>query len=286
MNDVTAPSSDDAGVSKALRTYFENVPKGDIYLEEAEFGLRRLLPVLVDLPKGSRVLEVGSGPCILLAEIAGRCPGFTVRGIEPMSDGFAFFDEFVCRIREGRNDVEVHLGGYESFPDDGAWDLIFLVNVFEHLPDWRGFMDFVARSLAPRGRCIVLCPNYGFPYESHFGLPVVGNKRITGALFRTQIERFEVENDNAGLYRSLNFVRLAQVRKVAPAAGLDLAIDSGIIREMIERLDTDPAFRQRQSVLALPARLLRRSGLLDLLLSFSLVQDFLPYMQFTLSRKA
>lgn len=286
MSDAAAPPSDGAAVSKTLRTYFEDIPKGDIYLEEAEFGLRRLLPVIADLSQGARVLEVGSGPCILLAEIGGRFPSLTVRGIEPMSEGFAFFDEFVCRVRGERDGVDVHLGGYENFPDDGTWDLIYLVNVFEHLPDWRDFLDFVARSLSPRGRCIVLCPNYGFPYESHFRLPVVGNKRITGALFRRQIERFEVENNNAGLYRSLNFVRLAQVRKAAPEAGLELAIDCGIIREMIERLDTDPAFRQRQSVLALPARLLGRSGLLDLLLKFRFVQNFLPYVQFTLSRKA
>jgi len=286
MTQMDAAHPMKATVSTTVRNYFRGIPKENIYLEEAEFGLRRMLPLLEDLPKGGRVLEVGSGPCIVLAEITARFPDLTIRGIEPMSDGFAFFKEFVGRMQAERGGMDVYLGGYESFPSNGAWDLIFLVNVFEHLPDWRNFLNFVARSLAAGGRCVVLCPNYGFPYESHFKLPVVVNKRITGALFRKRIARFERENDNTGLYRSLNFVRLAQVRKAARAVGLDLVVDPGIIHEMIERLDTDPAFRQRQKVLALPAWILTRTRLLNPLLTVRFVQNHLPYMQFTLSKGA
>jgi SAM-dependent methyltransferase len=274
-----------ANVSTTVRNYFRGIPKEHTYLEEAEFGLNRMLPLLEDLPEGACVLEVGSGPCIVLAEITARFPKLIIQGIEPMSDGFAFFDEFVARMQNERGGMQVHLGGYESFPPQGTWDLIFLVNVFEHLPDWRDFLDFVARSLAPGGRCVVLCPNYGFPYESHFKLPVVVNKRITKALFGERIARFERENNHTGLYRSLNFVRLVQVRKAARKAGLYLAVDTSIIHEMIDRLETDPAFRQRQTVLALPARLLARSGVLQALLRIPFFQNCMPYMQITL-RKA
>jgi SAM-dependent methyltransferase len=273
-----------ANVSTTVRNYFRGVPKEHTYLEEAEFGLNRMLPLLEDLPEGARVLEVGSGPCIVLAEITARFPKLIIKGIEPMSDGFAFFDEFVTRMQNERGGMEVHLGGYESFPPQGTWDLIFLVNVFEHLPNWRDFLDFVACSLAPGGRCVVLCPNYGFPYESHFKLPVIVNKRITKALFDAKIARFELENNNTGLFRSLNFVRLVQVRKAARKAGLDLKVDTRIIYEMIERLNTDPAFRQRQAVLLLPARLLARSGVLQVLLKIPFFQNRMPYMQITLSR--
>ncbi|WP_164516553.1 class I SAM-dependent methyltransferase [Minwuia thermotolerans] len=255
-----------------------------MYLEEAEFGLRKVLPLLVGLPDGARVLEVGSGPGILLAEITERFPLLTVRGIEPFSDGFDFFNEFIERMRAERSRVDIHLGGYESFPQDGMWDLIFLVNVFEHLPDWKDFLNFIVRSMAPGGHCVVLCPNYGFPYESHFRLPIVLNKRITGALFKKRIDRFERDNANAGLFQSLNFVRLVEIRKAAREIGLEIEVDPEIIREMIERLDTDDAFRRRQSILALPAQILRRTGLLDWLLEFRFVQNYLPYIQFTLSR--
>ncbi|MEW9920362.1 class I SAM-dependent methyltransferase [Marimonas sp. MJW-29] len=273
-------------VSETVRNYIRGIPKGDTYLEEAQFGLRRILPLLDNLPEGGRVLEVGSGPCIVLAEITARFPKLTIKGIEPMSDGFAFFDDFVSKMQSEQAEMDIYLGGYESFPTKREWDLIFLVNVFEHLPDWRDFLSFVARSLAPGGSCVVLCPNYGFPYESHFKLPVVVNKRITGALFRKRIARFESENESTGLYRSLNFVTLAQVRSAAPSVGLNLKVNPEIIHEMIERLDTDPAFRQRQKWLVFPARALSRTGLLNFLLRLRFVQNHLPYMQFTLSRAA
>lgn len=253
-------------------------PKAGTYLEEAEFGLRRILPYLEALPPGARVLEVGSGPCIVLSELSARFPDLHLEGIEPMGDGFAYFQDFIDHMKS-TNRFDVYEGGYETFPDTGPWDLVFLVNVFEHLPNWRDFLAFVDRCLSDKGTCVVLCPNYGFPYESHFHLPIVWNKAVTGQIFRDRIETFERTNDNDGLYRSLNFVTLREVRRAAPAAGLNMTVVPGIITEMIERLDTDPEFARRQSFLAGPARLLHRSGALDALTSLRFVQNRLPYMQ-------
>jgi SAM-dependent methyltransferase len=259
------------------------LPKGPTYLEEAEFGLRRILPVLEALPAGARVLEVGSGPCIVLSEISIRFPQLHLEGIEPMGDGFAYFRRFISRARAARR-FEIYEGGYETFPSTEPWDLIFLVNVFEHLPDWRDFLDFVSQRLSEKGRCIILCPNYGFPYESHFRLPVIWNKAMTQRAFRKRIESFEQNNDNDGLYRSLNFVTLRQVRKAAPRAGLAMKVNTDIIIEMVERLDKDPEFARRQRVLAVPARLLHRSGLLEMMAEREFIQNHLPYMQIELER--
>lgn len=272
-------------ISPILCDYFAQTPKGPTYLAEAEFGLRQVFPYLAELPEGAKVLEVGSGPCILLSELAERFPQLQFQGIEPMSDGFAFFEDFIQEMRTARPRMNVHLDGYESFSTEQTWDLIFLVNVFEHLPDWRHFLSFIDRSLAPNGHCVVLCPNYGFPYESHFKLPVVFNKRITGAIFRRQIDSFEKLNDNAGLYRSLNFVKLRQVRHAAAQQGFKIDVDTGIIREMVDRLDKDPAFRERQKALSVPARFLRASGILNWMLKTPLIQNYLPYLKFILSRQ-
>lgn len=271
-------------ISTEVRSFFSDFRKGEMYLEEAEFGLRRVLPLLEDLPAGARVLEVGSGPCIVLAELVQRYPHLNVHGIEPMSDGFAFFDDFIAKMETAIGRLNVHRGGYESFPADGNWDLIFLVNVFEHLPNWQDFLDFAERSLAEDGRCVVLCPNYGFPYESHFKLPIILNKKLTGKVFRSFIERFEDENDNAGLFCSLNFVTLSKVRRAVRQRNLELDVNTDIIREMIDRLDQDPSFRQRQGLFSIPATFLKRSGLLDPMLGCRPIQNYLPYMQFTLRR--
>lgn len=286
MNGTFSFSPSEMCVSRSISSYFEGMAKGATYLAEAEFGLRQIIPILADLPEGARVLEVGSGPCILLAELAERFPQLSFLGIEPMSDGFAIFQHFVTEMRTARPGMNVYVDGYENFVSDETWDLIFLINVFEHLPDWRDFLSFVDRSLAHGGSCVVLCPNYGFPYESHFHLPVLWNKRITGAVFRKRIERFEMENDNAGLYRSLNFVRLSQLRRAARQRGLKLTVETSIINEMIDRLDADPAFRERQKALAIPALILKRSGLLDWLLREPLVQNYLPYMKVILRKDA
>lgn len=90
---------------------------------------------------------------------------------------------------------------------------------------------------------------------------------------------------NKAGYRSLNFVRLSQVRRAARDKGLMLTVETGIISEMIDRLDADLAFRERQKTLAIPARFLKGSSLLDWLLRVPLVQDRLPYMKLILSKE-
>ena len=55
---------------------------------------------------------------------------------------------------------------------------IFCVNVFEHVDDWRHFLDWASKNLNENGQFIVLCPNYGIPYESHFKIPIIFNKRL------------------------------------------------------------------------------------------------------------
>jgi SAM-dependent methyltransferase len=270
-------------VSKEIQDFCETAPKGATYLAEAEFGLRQMIPVLDELPTGARVLEVGSGPCIVLTTLAARYPDLYFQGIEPMGSGFALFESFLREMAPCEDRFTLFEGGYEDFPMTGDWDLIFLVNVFEHLPDWADFLDFVQNSLAPDGRCIVLCPNYGFPYEPHFSLPVVGNKRLTETLFRRRIEQFERRNGWDGLYASLNFVKLRQVRRTARNAGLTLTVQPEIVLEMVERLDTDLEFAKRQKSIAGFARALRRSGLLEWLVTRPAIQNLLPYMKLELS---
>jgi 2-polyprenyl-3-methyl-5-hydroxy-6-metoxy-1,4-benzoquinol methylase len=58
--------------------------------------------------------------------------------------------------------------GLRATPAQKKFDLIYLVKVFEHLPVWRDFLAFIERNLEPGGVCLILCPKYSFPYESHF----------------------------------------------------------------------------------------------------------------------
>ena len=68
---------------------------------------------------------------------------------------------------------------FEDFKPRKKYDIIYSVNVFEHLLDWKLYIDKTKEWLKPQGVNIILCPNYSFPYESHFKIPILLNKEIT-----------------------------------------------------------------------------------------------------------
>lgn len=268
-----------------IRDAFSRTPCGRSYLAEAEFGLREIEAFVRRLPSGSRVLEVGSGPSIALATLLASRPDLEIHGIEPVGSGFGHFDEHIRMVQAIVPGLALFRGGYEEFPSSARWHLIFLVNVLEHLPDWRHFLGFVHRNLLDGGACVILCPNYGFPYESHFGLPIILNKAVTGKMFERRITAFERKHGLSGLYGSLNFVKLADLRRTCRNIGLSLELDPSIMLSLLERLDAEPDFAQRHPALGSVARIIRRAGALDWLLSLKVLQNRLPYLKLILRRE-
>lgn len=265
-------------ISEFVTSYFKTIPHGQSYINEAKFGLKYLEPSIANLPAGAKVLEVGSGPCILLHEISSKYKHLEITGIEPMADGFEFFSDFQAVVKKHYPGLRVHLGGYESFRSHHKWDLIFLINVFEHLSDWQHFLRFAKNSLSENGKCVILCPNYSFPYESHFAIPIIFNKYMTGKIFRHHIHKFEIENNCRGLWKSLNFVKLGQVLKFSELENISVRSSPTIVVDMIDRLSLDSEFARRQKYLFWPAKFLQKSGLLFWLVQIPFVKKLLPYM--------
>ncbi len=262
-------------LSPDLVKKFIHLKKGEIYLNEAQFGLSHVFENLRSLPPGSRVLEVGSGPGILLAELSKLFPDLHIEGIEPNSQGFEFFSDFQSNLE---NQIKIHCGGYETFDSNKSWDFIFSVNVFEHLPDWKNFIGFLKQNLSSRGTAMILCPNYSFPYESHFGLPIIFTKRLTYFFFQNYIRAFEKKNECAGLWQSLNFVKYREVARCLKSNKMELISHLRIVEEMVQRLSYDKQFAQRQMFLSLPARFLMRTNLLTKILKFPGIRYYVPYM--------
>lgn len=259
------------------------LPKSDVWVSEAEFGYRYVKDYCEQLEPGCRVLEIGCGSGILLAMLSSEFKSLTFKGIEPFGDGFSS----LLRLNEAVRNSGVHIDqiGYEEYDSTESFDLIFCVNVFEHVEDWQHFLRQVTGMLGDTGKLLILCPNYGFPYEPHFKIPVVVNKGITYKLFKKHIQNFEVSDDSAGLWQSLNFVKKRQVfnylnqsPETTNLIGLD---DTGIIDKMISRIDDDAEFAKRQRVLGTIARLLQRTGLLNIVKWFA---NYLPYMKLEISR--
>jgi len=259
-------------------------PKASTYLSEARFGYSHIKPRLADLKPGSSVLEVGAGAGLLMRQCARDFPDLNFIGLEPMGDGFAFFDAFLDQHKDAPNAV-IHRVGYEQYHPGQRFDFIYLVNVFEHLPDWKGFMDFTRDRLTTDGRCLILCPNHTFPYEPHFRLPVLFSKQITGRVFRRRIGTFERDNDCRGLWRSLNLVKYAGVARYGESIGLNVHNDASVVAEMVGRLSGDVEFQKRQGVWALPVRIVKRTGLLTFLTRSRFFSRRLPYMKLLITLK-
>lgn len=255
-----------------------NPKNAELWINEAEFGFSHIEPYCENLSKNARVLEIGCGVGILLSMLVSKFDTLTFEGIEPFGDGFSQLRDLNRFVQD--QGVKISPTGFEDFGPNGQYDLIFCVNVFEHVDDWRQFIDRVSTWLKPDARLIILCPNYGFPFESHFGIPIIWNKPLTARLYRNFIRKYENDYDCAGLWASLNFVRKKQVKRhVKRNTSLEMTDHISIVEQMIARLTDDPEFRKRQKRLGPIAVFLKRIGVLKLILLFP---NILPYMKLEL----
>lgn len=230
---------------------------------EAVFGKREIATTLAALPDGAHVLEIGSGTGYLIATLAREYPNLNFEGVEPVGAGFQEFEEALSRLEEALPNLTIHRARIEDMTPSrmrANANFIFSVNVFEHLEDWRSGLDKAVELLAPSGHGIILCPNYAFPYESHFKVPVLGSANLTRRVFAKRIERIENDLQAEGLWSSINFITVPAVAAHARKQGFDVDFDKGILARMLARLDTDAEFAKRQSALAPIARLANKLG--------------------------
>ncbi len=251
--------------------------------EEAAFGFSEIAGLIAQRsPSGLTCLEIGSGPGLLLARLRMRFPACRFEGIEPVGSGFAKTEAPLAIIAAGAN-LKIHRCGYEDFRTDAIYDLIFSINVFEHVASWQHYLTRTHELLAPGGVSVMFCPNYAFPWEPHFRIPIVANKALTYRVLGNVIETYERKNDYQGLWASLNFVKKRDVIRFAQATGLALHSDEAIMGRMFERLFTDPEFANRQRALAGVAKLFYRLGLTKAL-EWPGVRRFAPFMALRLAK--
>jgi len=228
------------------------------YIEQAEFGLRLLSKL--DL-ENKRILEIGSGIGVLTAWLLMN--DADVIGIEPSALGFHFHQDVFTAIWDYfqlPKDKVFDKTAEEIEEDDlGKFDLIFSVNVIEHIPKENILLAFskMANVLNEEGIMYHHCPNYTIPFEPHYGLPLVPFfPQLTGKLAGVNKE---------GLWCSVNFITLPQVRKIADTLKLDVLFEKGIMAESFRRLDYDVEFSKRHPALTKINGLLKLSGVIKTL---------------------
>ena len=78
-----------------------------------------------------------------------------------------------------------------------------------------------------------------FPYEPHFGIPLVPIAPRSIAIFLPKLKDSE-------LWQSLNFITAARLNRACIAQGLMMNLEPGVMLRTFTRFDTDPEFRHRQ----------------------------------------
>ena len=251
--------------------------------EEAAFGFSEIAPLIAARGgEGLRCMEIGSGPGLLLGRLQTRFPQCRFEGLEPVGSGFGK-TEAPLKIISARAHLDIHRCGYEGFVPSAPYDLIFSINVFEHVNSWRDYLTRTRSWLTPGGTSVMLCPNYAFPWESHFRLPIIINKPTTQRVFADAITAYERDHDYDGLWASLNFVTKRAVIQFARSEGLSLTSDEKVMARVFQRLFTDPAFTERQRALAGIAKVLYRLGVTRVL-EWPGLRLFAPFMALKVAR--
>jgi 2-polyprenyl-3-methyl-5-hydroxy-6-metoxy-1,4-benzoquinol methylase len=215
----------------------------DIYLNEVSVGIRLVNSFL---RPGMRVLEVGSGIGVLSAFLA--VSGVDIVSLEPSAQGFDLMRAFRSELADFWHDVsvpELAIRGEELSPEaHGQFDLVFSLNVLEHVDDLGGVLQAIHSVLAPSGRSVHMTPNYTVPYEPHFGLPLVP---IWPAYTARILPERVVSSD---VWKSLNFVTGRRVRRIGRTLGFHVELVPSIMHDTVGRMMVDVGLRDRHGLVA------------------------------------
>lgn len=276
----------DAGVAaefidQLLDTYLARggaFPFREQLKQEALFGFSEIFP---EMGVNHRLLEIGAGTGLLSGLIAAS--GAKIDALEPLGLGFSSFSGLLTSVVQASGGrINLIDSEIEKFDVENEYDLIFSINVFEHVSDWRQAIRRTHAALKRGGKAVILCPSYNFPYEPHFGIPIIRSKGLTYRLFERQITHHETSRDGAGLWDSLNFIKASELAAFCEKEDIQLSFDKSIISRMLSRAVTDPEFSKRRGRLAPFIRASNRWGL-GALLSCAPIRTQ-PYLRFVLSK--
>lgn len=208
------------------------------HVGEARVAMRFVGPAI---EPGLRVLEVGSGIGLFAGFL--RSIHIDVTELEPVGMGFQFIGAARAALSDyTRPSSHLDIGVEALQPTQhGTYDLIFSINVLEHVADWRIALGACRSVLSKDGHMLHVHPNYAVPYEPHFNVPLVPFRpALTAHLLPKRISDTDV-------WRSLNWVTAGQVRRWCRSHGLEIDFRPAVLAEMVDRVTTDPLFKQRHS---------------------------------------
>lgn len=206
---------------------------------------------------GMQILEVGAGLCLLSLFL--KREGYHITALEPALGGYGLFEQTKDAIRKYFSEIDLHVLDCpaQALQADihGRYQLVYSNNVLEHIPAWQEALSAMANVLTEDGIMLHACPNYSFPYEPHYSVPVL---RRLPTLTRSLL----ASDQNLEIWDSLNFIAAHQVKAFATSQGLHYQLVPGLLYRAFARFEHDPLFAERHGrMLGLLAKGIIRSGL-------------------------
>lgn len=173
---------------------------------------RRIIASLIERhrpkPGPMRILEVGAGTGSNL-ELLKRYG--TVDAIEPDDGARAFAEQ--------RSGLSIKGGYLPHVPlDDGAYDLIVLLDVLEHIPGDVEALTYLRTKLAPGGRILVTVPGAPWMWSAH-DVAHHHQRRYTGAQLRSVFGQAGLRPRFMSHFNSVLFPLIAAVRLLGKITG-------------------------------------------------------------------
>jgi 2-polyprenyl-3-methyl-5-hydroxy-6-metoxy-1,4-benzoquinol methylase len=230
-NEIVLNNIDNSILLKNAENYLENA------LADADFALATLKPYL---NKEIEILEIGGGLHILSSYLQEQ--GYKITTIEPGD-----FTSYIIQLR--KNIIEVLkptnlFNNYlENYNTDKKFDLIFSINVLEHVESVENHLNTQINLLLDENSiCLIRCPNYNIPYEPHFFkffVPLFPQFTFKHIHKKELINLYGFEKYN-DILKNLNFnCKYSNIKKL-----FKIKIHNPFV-EIFNRISEDEVFRTR-----------------------------------------
>lgn len=260
----------------------EDQKRFDTYVSEALFFWKFLKP-LIEQRQPTRALEVGAG--VGLLSLFASTEVESVTSLEPESSGFEKMSTFRKVILDewiGKTKPEFKGCFLEELDNEATFDLIYCINVLEHVPDYESLIGEIYNRLEPGGMAWFVMPNYAFPWEQHFNLPIVFNKRVTEKLFRQRIFDQQTFRNREGLWAELSWPTQSALRKFLESSGWSHQFHKAVFEGYFDRLNDSHFISRKGTLFAFLGPVIKLFNPVIVKLPFRL----LPLIELTLSKPA